>query len=79
MVIVSGNYKFNDIQIQKIKDWASRGNTIVSIGSGSKFLIDNKIVKEEILKPENDPNKDLFLPYVDATNNKGKEQIGGII
>ena len=79
IVIVSGIYKFNDIQIQKIKDWASRGNTIISIGSGSKFLIDNKIVKEEILKPENDPNKDLYLPYVDAINNKGKEQIGGII
>ena len=29
--------------------------------------------------PENDPNEDLYLPYVDAINNKGKEQIGGII
>ena len=44
MVIVSGDYKFNDLQIQKIKDWASRGNTIISIGSGTKFLIENQIV-----------------------------------
>ena len=79
MVIVSGNYKFNDNQIQKIKDWASRGNTIISIGSGSKFLIDNKIVKEELLNSDNNTNKGLYLPYVDAMNNIGKEQIGGII
>ncbi len=79
MVIVSGNYIFNDNQIQKIKDWASRGNTIISIGSGSKFLIDNKIVKEELLNSDNNTNKGLYLPYVDAMNNIGKEQIGGII
>ncbi len=79
MVIVSGNYKFNDNQIQIIKDWASRGNTIISIGSGSKFLIDNKIVKEDLLDSENNSIEDLYLPYGDAMNNRGKEQIGGII
>ena len=42
MVIVSGNYNFNESQINKIKNWVSRGNTIISIGTGSKFLIDSK-------------------------------------
>ena len=56
MVIVSGNYDFNEDQIKKIKDWASNGNTIISIGSGSKFLIDNKIVNEKLLK--SDKNED---------------------
>ncbi|GIR99857.1 MAG: hypothetical protein CM15mP102_06780 [Flavobacteriales bacterium] len=79
MVIVSGDYKFNDLQIKKIKDWASRGNTIISIGSGSKFLIDNQIVEEELLHSDNNSDNDLYLPYVDASNNSGKEQIGGII
>ena len=37
LVLVSGNYKFSDSQIQKIKTWAENGNTIISIGSGSKL------------------------------------------
>jgi len=52
MVIVSGSYDFNEDQIKKIKDWASNGNTIISIGSGSKFLIDKGIVNEKLLKSD---------------------------
>ena len=79
MVIVSGNYNFNESQINKIKNWASRGNTIVSIGSGSKFLIDSNIVDEELYKHEKSDNENKFKPYIDAQDNRGKEQIGGII
>ena len=79
MVIVSGNYNFNESQINKIKNWASRGNTIVSIGSGSKFLIDSNIVDEELYEHEESDNMNKFKPYIDAQDNIGKEQIGGII
>ena len=79
MVIVSGNYNFNESQINKIKNWASIGNTIVSIGSGSKFLIDSNIVDEELYEHEKSDNENKFKPYIDAQDNRGKEQIGGII
>ena len=79
MVIVSGNYNFNESQINKIKNWVSRGNTIISIGTGSKFLIDSKIVDEEIYKTEKSINENEFKPYIDASDNRGKEQVGGII
>jgi hypothetical protein len=79
MVIVSGRYNFNDVQVKKIKDWASNGNTIISIGTGSKFLIDEKIVSEKLLKEENEIQENNFQPYEDAQDNRGKEQIGGII
>ena len=79
MVIVSGNYNFNESQINKIKNWVSRGNTIISIGTGSKFLIDSKIVDEELYKTEKSNNENEFKPYIDASDNRGKEQIGGII
>ena len=79
MVIVSGSYDFDDDQIKKIKDWASNGNTIISIGSGSKFLIDNKIVNEKLHKPDDNDEKNDYEPYADAQDNRGKEQIGGII
>jgi len=79
MVIVSGSYDFNEDQIKKIKDWASNGNTIISIGSGSKFLIDNKIVNEKLLKSDKNESKKDYQPYIDAPDNRGKERIGGII
>ncbi len=79
MVIVSGSYDFNEDQIKKIKDWASNGNTIISIGSGSKFLIDNEIVNEKLLKSEKNEDTKDFQPYIDAQDNRGKERIGGII
>jgi hypothetical protein len=79
MVIVSGSYDFNEDQLKKIKDWASSGNTIISIGSGSKFLIDNGIVNEKLLKSDKDEDRKDYQPYIDARDNRGKERIGGII
>ena len=52
MVIVSGSYKLSDNQVKKIKSWVEKGNTIISIGSGSKLLIDKKLVSEELVKNE---------------------------
>ena len=78
LVLVSGNYKFSDSQIEKIKTWAENGNTIISIGSGSKLLIDKKIVDENLLEKE-ESNAINYLAYGDARENRGKEQIGGVI
>ena len=78
LVLVSGNYKFSDSQIEKIKTWAENGNTIISIGSGSKLLIDKKIVDENLLEKE-ESNAMNYLAYGDARENRGKEQIGGVI
>ena len=78
LVLVSGNYKFSDSQIQKIKTWAENGNTIISIGSGSKFLIDKNIVDESLLEKE-ESDEINYLAYGDARENRGKEQIGGVI
>ena len=78
LVLVSGNYKLSNNQIEKIKKWAESGNTIISIGSGSKFLIDKKIVDEVLLKKK-ESDEINYLEYGDARENRGKEQIGGVI
>ena len=78
LVLVSGDYKLSDSQIQKIKTWAENGNTIISIGSGSKLLIENKIVDENLLEKEEFDEMD-YLAYGDAEENRDKEQIGGVI
>lgn len=78
LVLVSGNYKLNDIEIKRIKSWAEKGNTIISIGTASKFLIDKKIVSEQLIEKKESEITNNF-PYVDARENRGKEQIGGVI
>ena len=78
LVMVSGNYKFNDNQLNKIKSWVEKGNTIIGIASASKYLIDKKLVSETLVKDEKE--KDIVhKSYVNAQENRGKEQIGGVI
>ena len=51
--------------MKKIKTWAENGNTIISIGSGSKFLIDKNIVDESLLEKE-ESDEINYLAYGDA-------------
>lgn len=80
LVMVSGSYDFNKKQQEKIKSWVSKGNTLITIGTASKWAIDKKLVEEKLTKKEKDsteitPRK----PYVDASENLGKERVGGVI
>ena len=78
LVMVSGNYNFNDKQLNKIKSWVEKGNTIIGIAGASKYLIDKKLVSETLVKDEKE--KDIVhKSYVNAQENRGKEQIGGVI
>lgn len=83
LVMVSGRYKQLDSLYQKkIKEWVSQGNTLVTIAGASKWAIDKKIVKEEFTKKEKDTTKKKTvkrLPYVDASENIGRERLGGAI
>ena len=81
LVMVSGRYNLSDSQQKKIKDWVSKGNTLITIGSASKWVIDKKLVKEALIKPdEKDTIKTVERkPYVDASENIGKEAVGGVI
>ncbi len=78
LVMVSGNYKFTDKQLNKIKSWVEKGNTIIGIAGASKYLIDKKIVSETLIKDKKDEGI-AYKPYVDARENRGKERIGGVI
>ena len=80
IVMVSGNYNYLDsLQIGKLKRWVSSGNTLITIAGASNWVIDKKIVKENLTKS---PKKDSLverLPYVDASENNGRERLGGAI
>jgi len=80
LVMVSGRYSFTEKQIDKIKNWVKKGNTLITIGGASEWVIDKEIVKEKLTKPEEDSTKiAVRKPYVDAGENLGKESVGGII
>lgn len=85
LVMVSGRYALNKKQQEKIKAWVSKGNTLITIGTASKWVIDKKIVSEALtdkvkdsLQKEN-VKEVIRKPYVDARENLGKERVGGII
>ena len=85
LVMVSGSYaQLDSMQRLKLKDWTSKGNTLVTIAGGSKWAIDKKLVKEKLTtKPkEKDSSKTKTverLPYVDAFEHIGRERVGGAI
>lgn len=80
LVMVSGWYDFDDSQLKTVKEWVKKGNTLITIAGGSKWAIDKKIVSEKLIEEEKDSTKSVSRkPYVDAPENIGKEQVGGII
>lgn len=88
LVMVSGNYNTLDsIQRNQIKAWTAKGNTLITIASASKWAIDTKLVTEKLTKKPKPTDKDAQdtvatvkrLPYVDAPENLGREQVGGSI
>lgn len=80
LVMVSGSYSFSKKQQEKIKAWVSKGNTLITIGTASKWAVDKKLVTEKLTEKEKDSTKAVpRRPYVDAGENLGKERVGGVI
>ena len=80
LIMVSGIYKFDSKTTEKIKNWISKGNTLITIGTANNWIIKNKIVKEKLVVKKKDTLdiKDERHPYVDASENIGREKLGGV-
>ena len=79
LVMVSGSYnQISELGIKKIKDWVSKGNTLITIGSASSWAIKKEVVKESLVETKNDT---IFSRkrYIDAREYSGRERIGGSI
>lgn len=87
MVLVSGSYNTLDsTDIQKIKQWVAEGNTLITIGRSTAWAIGKKIVKESLIKEEDDKKsekKDTTeskrYDYVQAAEIRGRDGVGGVI
>lgn len=82
LILVSGSYGLLDsAQINKLKSWLSSGNTLITIGSGSSWVIANQLVKERIvtLPKEKEATPVIRKSFVSASEILGKESLGGAI
>ena len=82
LVMVSGSYaQLDSLQQKKIKEWISKGNTLVTIGRASQWLIKKNMVKQSLtVAPTTKGTKPTTrLPYVDASEHLGRERLGGAI
>ena len=79
LVMVSGSYsQLNKKQIEKIKNWVSKGNTLITIARGSSWAIKSELIKETLVESKVDSTYSRKR-YVDARENIGRERIGGVI
>jgi len=88
MVLVSGSYNSLDSSnIESIKNWIGKGNTLITSRTASSWAIKKKLVKEELVeleKPDDENNKKKDqpikrMPYIHAAEDLGQNRIGGII
>ncbi len=83
LVLVSGRYPTLDsVDILKIKKWISKGNTLITIGRATEWVIKHQLVQEKLLKDskiKNDSTQIKRHDYIDAPGIKGKESVGGSI
>lgn len=80
LVMVSGRYNLTTSQLERIKTWVAKGNTLITIGTATKWAIDKKLIKESLVPSKQDSTATVSRkPYVDAPENIGKEEVGGII
>ena len=80
LVLVSGSYELDEAQQQKIESWVRAGNTLITIGTASSWVINKKLVKESLIEKEKDSLAPVKRePYVNASEQLGKTYVGGII
>jgi len=80
LVMVSGTYDLSSKQRDKINDWVAKGNTLITVASASKWVIEKKLVSEKLITSKTDTTAiKKRRPYVDAPENIGKDQLGGVI
>ncbi len=82
LVMVTGSYHQLDSSArQGIKRWIAKGNTLITIRGASAWAVNQKLVKEGLVKPEEPEDKapTARSAYGNAREELGREQVGGAI
>lgn len=79
LILPSGSYSsLSAPQVAHLKDWLSRGGTIISMRTASQWLQSQGIVQEEFVTAEEAKGPE-FVPFADSRNLSGAQEIGGSI
>ena len=80
MILVSGGYsQFDSLQKKRISDWVKKGNTLITLRQASKWVIDQQLVNEKLIKAPKDTGEVQRLNYDQSREILGREQVGGAI
>ena len=79
LIMVSGSYdQLGKDEIKKIKKWVDKGNTLITIATGSSWAINSKLIDETLVDPKIDAPYSR-KKYVDSREFIGRDRIGGVI
>ncbi len=79
LILPSGNYSsLSTAQLNHLKDWLSRGGTIIALRSASQWLQSQGIIQEEYLSGDKDQVIE-HIPYASRRDVSGAQAIGGSI
>ncbi|PCI07330.1 MAG: zinc carboxypeptidase [Flavobacteriaceae bacterium] len=79
IILVSGSYSLlTEATRNKLKDWVSKGNTLITSRTASSWVIRNKIVNEALITSKKDSSK-TRLNYGESREHIGRNSIGGAI
>ncbi|MGB7393578.1 MAG: M14 family metallopeptidase, partial [Pricia sp.] len=70
LVMVSGDYDLSDKQFDKLKSWVSNGNTLITIGTATKWAVEKKLVDERLI----DQMRDSLERKSDSQMNNTAEE-----
>lgn len=77
LVMTHGSYGSLNSHIEKLKKWVSNGGTLVAWKGAGKWLADKEVIKMSYLKKDKDSAD--YRRYVDLSNTRGAQVIGGAI
>ena len=77
IIFPDGNYsKLDSTDVNHLKEWVSSGGTLISVQSGSKWIVDNNVIDEELVENQ---KLALDIPYDQVRLVTGAQRIGGAI
>ena len=79
LILPSGSYgALGESQVNHLKDWVSRGGTIISMKNASLWLNQKGITKEEAVAG-NEGKGPAILPFATRSDTEGAKEVGGSI
>ena len=79
LILPSGSYgALGEPQVNHLKDWISRGGTIISMKNASLWLNQKGITKEEAVAG-NEGKSPTLLPFATRSDAEGAKEVGGSI